>query len=81
MDKNWYSDVQCDDEKIYNRLAEWENDYGDIKVICKSDGEIAYCNALAVNGLCKCDDRLCENVVAVIVTDKNGYTRYLALED
>lgn len=57
-----------------------KNDYGDIKVICKNDGEIAYCNALAVNGLCKCDDYLCINAVAVIVKDKNGHTRYLALE-
>ena len=59
----------------------YKNDYGDIKVICKSDGEIAYCKALAVNGLCKCDDHICKNAVAVILTDKNGYTRYLALED
>lgn len=55
-------------------------DYDEIKVICVNDGEIAYCNALAVNGLCKCDDHLCRCAVAVIAT-KNGHTDYLALED
>ena len=58
-----------------------KNEYGDIKVICNYNSKSAYCNALAVNGLCKRDDHLCENAVAIILTDKNGYTRYLALED
>ena len=49
------------------------------KVICKYDGEIGRCKALAVNGLCKCYDTLCENAVAVIAT-KNGVTKYIALE-
>ena len=57
-----------------------EKDYDDVKVICKHDGEIAYCNALAVNGLCKCSDCVCKCAIAVIVT-KNSYTRYLSLED
>lgn len=42
-------------------------DYNRITVICKSDGDIAYCNALAVNGTCKCDDCYCKQAVAVIV--------------
>lgn len=29
-------------------------DYRRTTVICKSDGPIAYCNALAVDGTCKC---------------------------
>ena len=49
------------------------------KVICKHDGEIGHCKALAVNGLCKCCDTLCENAVAVIAT-KSGITKYIALE-
>lgn len=49
------------------------------KVICKRAGEVGYCNALAVNGLCKCCDTLCENAVAVIAT-KDGITKYIALE-
>lgn len=58
----------------------YKNDYDDVKVICKHDGEIAYCNALAVNGLCKCSDCVCKGAIAVIAT-KNGFTRYLVLED
>lgn len=57
-----------------------KQNFDEIKVICKSDGEIAYCNALCVNGLCKCDDCYCENAVAVIAV-KDGYTKYLALEN
>ena len=49
------------------------------KVICKRAGEIGHCKALAVNGLCKCCDTLCENAVAVIAT-KDGITKYIALE-
>ena len=49
------------------------------KVICKHDGGIGHCKALAVNGLCKCCDTLCEYAVAVIAT-KDGITRYIALE-
>lgn len=62
------------------RYEFWKGDYDEVKVICEHDGEIAYCNALAVNGLCKCDDYLCRGAVAVIAT-KNGYTEYLALEN
>lgn len=61
------------------RLDFNKKDYDEVKVICRSDGEIAYCNALAVNGLCKCDDCSCHNAVAVIAT-KNGYTKYIVLE-
>ena len=58
----------------------WEKDYDEVKVICEHDGEVAYCNALAVNGLCKCSDCLCRGAVAVIAT-KNGVAKYFALED
>lgn len=57
-----------------------KRDYDKVDVICKSDGDVGYCNALAVNGLCKCDDCICRNAVAVIAT-KNGCTRYYALTD
>ena len=42
-------------------------DYDRITVICKHDGDVAFCNALAVNGTCKCDDCECEQAIAVIV--------------
>lgn len=48
-------------------------------VICKSDGEIKYCNALSVNGTCNMRDCFCELAVAAIV-EQNRYTQYLALE-
>lgn len=58
----------------------WKKDYDEVKVICEHDGEVAYCNALAVNGLCKCDDCLCRGAVAVIAI-KNGVAKYIALKD
>lgn len=48
-------------------------------VICKSDGEIKYCNALAVNGTCCVKNCICNLAVAVIV-EKDGFTQYLAVE-
>lgn len=41
-------------------------DYSRTTVICKSDGPIVYCNALAVDGTCKCADCNCRNAIAVI---------------
>ena len=55
-------------------------DYDDVKVICEHDGITAYCNALATNGLCNCNDCYCRCAVAVIAT-KNGRTVYLHLKD
>lgn len=54
-------------------------EYDEIKVICKNDGEIAYCNSLAVNGLCKCDEFFCDCAIAVLAK-KDGYVKYFALE-
>ena len=48
-------------------------------VICKSDGEIKYCNALCVNGICMVRDCFCKLAVATIV-EQSGYTQYLAIE-
>ncbi len=48
-------------------------------VICKSDGEIKYCNALSVNGTCIVRDCLCKLAIAAIV-EQNRYTQYLAIE-
>lgn len=55
-------------------------DFEDVKTICKHDGEIAYCNALSVNGLCKCNECLCDYAIAIIAT-KNGYTKHIVFED
>ena len=49
-------------------------------VICKSDGEIKYCNALGVDGTCAVRDCACSLAVAVIVKHKNSVRQYLAIE-
>ena len=49
-------------------------------VICKHDGDVAYCNALFGDGRCCCDDYLCGNAIAVITKKENERRRYLALE-
>ena len=49
-------------------------------VICKSDGEIKYCNALSVNGTCAVRDCTCPLAVAVIAKQKDSITQYLAIE-
>lgn len=49
-------------------------------VICKSDGEIKYCNALSVNGTCCVKDCTCPLAVAVIVKLNYGIRQYLAVE-
>lgn len=48
-------------------------------VVCKSDGDVKYCNALSVNGTCHIRDCACELATAVIV-EKNNFTQYLAVE-
>lgn len=48
-------------------------------VVCVSDGLIARCNALAVDGSCVVKNCLCACSVAVIV-EQNGFTQYLAIE-
>lgn len=58
----------------------YKKDYDDVKVICENDGDIAYCNCLAVNGLCKCSDYTCPSAIAVIAT-KDGVTKYLKLKN
>lgn len=49
-------------------------------VICKNDGDVAYCNALCGDGTCICNDYLCECAIAVITKKQNERRRYLALE-
>lgn len=49
-------------------------------VICKSDGDVAYCNALWGDGTCTCKDYLCKNAIVVITKKENERRRYLTLE-
>ena len=49
-------------------------------VICKSDGEIKYCNALGVDGTCAVRDCTCPLAVAVIAKQTGIITQYLAIE-
>ena len=48
-------------------------------VICKSDGNIKYCNALSADGTCIVKDCLCSLAVAAIVKAKNCPMQYLAI--
>lgn len=64
--------------KVIDITRNFERD--EIKtVICKSDGDVHYCNPLSVNGTCIVRNYICSLAVAVIV-QKNGYTQYLAIE-
>ncbi len=65
--------------KVYEISKEFKHEEIET-VICKNDGEVAYCNALGVDGTCKCRDYCCECSVAVIAKKENGMRRHLAVE-